>query len=77
MIKATLIKDIYLGLAYRFRGSVHYSHGWKHESVQEGMVLEELRVLHLVLKVNRRRLAFRQLGDSSLKAHTYSDTYFL
>jgi len=33
MTKATLIKDnIYLGLAYRFRGSVHYLKAgtWKH-----------------------------------------------
>ena len=27
MTKATLMKDIYLGLAYRVRGSVHYHHG--------------------------------------------------
>jgi hypothetical protein len=27
MIKASLIKNIYLGLAYRFRGSVHYHQG--------------------------------------------------
>jgi hypothetical protein len=40
-----------MGLAYSFRGSVHYYHGWKHGSVQAGMVLEkELRVLYLDLK---------------------------
>jgi hypothetical protein len=49
-----------LGLAYRFRGSVYYHQGRKHGSVQSGMVLEELRVLHLVLKANRR-LASRKL----------------
>ena len=60
MTKATLIKDnFYLGLAYRFCISVHYHHGRKHGSVQAGMVLEELRVLHLVLKANRRRLTAR------------------
>jgi hypothetical protein len=37
------------------------------------MVQEELRVLHLVLKTNRRRLAPRQL-DEGLKAHAHSDT---
>ena len=49
MIKATLIKEnISLGLAYSFRGSVHYHHGRKHGSMQADMVLEkELRVLHL------------------------------
>jgi hypothetical protein len=45
-----------LGLAYRFRGSVHYHHGGKHGSIQAGLVLEkELRDLHLDLKAARRR----------------------
>ena len=56
MTKATLIKDISLGLAYRFRGSVHYHHGGKHGSVQAGMVLEELRVLHLDPKAEEEDL---------------------
>ena len=49
MTLAILIKEnIYLGLAYRFRGLVHYHHGGKHGSLQADMVLEkELRVLHL------------------------------
>ena len=56
MTKATLIKEnISLGLAYSFRGSVHYHHGGKHGRGQIGMVQEELRVLHLHLKVARRR----------------------
>ena len=48
MTKAILIKkNIYLGLAYSFRGLVYYHHGGKHGSVQVNMVLErELRVLH-------------------------------
>jgi hypothetical protein len=56
--KATLIKEnIYnVGLAYSFRGSVHYHHGRKHGSLQADMVLEELRALHLVLKAARRRV---------------------
>jgi hypothetical protein len=49
-----------LGLDYRFRDSVHYHQG----SIQAGMALEELRVLHLVPKANRK-LAFRQLGQGS------------
>jgi hypothetical protein len=40
-----------LGLAYRFRSSVHYHLGRKHGSWQEDMILEkELRVLHLYPK---------------------------
>jgi hypothetical protein len=35
MTKATFMKgNTYLGLAYRFRGSVHYHHGRKHGSMQ-------------------------------------------
>jgi hypothetical protein len=45
--------NISLGQAYRFRGSVHCHHDGKHGSVQAGMVQEELRVLHLVLKATR------------------------
>jgi hypothetical protein len=48
MTKATLIKEnISLGLAYSFRGSVHYHHGGKHDSMQADTVLEKLRALHL------------------------------
>jgi hypothetical protein len=50
--KVNLIKEsIYLGLAYSFRGLVHYHHCVKHISTQADMVLEkELRVLHLALQ---------------------------
>jgi hypothetical protein len=34
-------------MAYSFRVLVHYHHGRKHGSIQAGMVLEELSVLHL------------------------------
>ena len=78
MAKATLIKDnIKLGLAYKVRGSVHYHLGRKHGSIHAGMALEELRVLHLVPMVNRRRLASRKLGGSfpspPLQWHTSSN----
>ena len=54
MTKASLMRDnISLGLAYRFRGSVHYHHGGKHGSMQAGMVLEKLSVLHLDLTTNQ------------------------
>jgi hypothetical protein len=53
-----------LGLAYRFRGSVHYHHSKKNVSVQADTVLEkELRVLYLVLKATRRKLTSRQQGE--------------
>ena len=71
MTKATLTKDnIWLGLAYRFRGSVHYHQGRKHGSMQA----EELRVLLLHPKANRRRVASRQLGVSK---PTHTVTQFL
>jgi hypothetical protein len=52
MTMDTLIKDnISVGLAYRFRSSVHYHQGGKHGGTQAGMVLKkELRVLHLYLQ---------------------------
>jgi hypothetical protein len=76
MTKATLIKEnIELGLAYSFRGLVYYCHGEKHGSIQAD-VLEELRVLHLDLKVSRR-LSSTLDGASALgalKAHLHSDS---
>ena len=49
-------KDISLGLAYRFRDSVHYHQCREHSSIQVGMVLVEQRVLRLDQKAARRRL---------------------
>jgi hypothetical protein len=61
-------------MAYRFKGLVRYNHGQKHGSIQAGMMLEELRVLQLVLKANWRRLLFfRQLR----KGPTPTVTHFL
>jgi hypothetical protein len=58
MTKASLIKENrYLGLAYRFRGSVHYYQGGN----MAGMVQVELRVLHFHLKVDSGRLTSRKL----------------
>jgi hypothetical protein len=54
-----------LALAYRLRHLVQYHQDRKHGSIQAGLVLEELRVLHLVLKANRWTLASRQLGGGS------------
>jgi hypothetical protein len=52
----------FTGLAYSFRGSVHYHHGGKHGSIQTGMVQEELRVLHLHLKAPERDRMCSMLG---------------
>ena len=73
MTKATFIKEIYLGLAYTFRGSVHYHYGRKHGSMQADMIQEELRVLYLDPTTARKGLLPRQL-EESLKAHAYSNT---
>ena len=57
-----------MGLAYSFRGSEHYHHGWKHGSIQVDMVLEEeLRVLYLDPKDSQEEGAVfcRQLGGGS------------
>jgi hypothetical protein len=63
MTKATGIRTTFnWGLAYRFRGSIHYHQGGEHGSIQAGMGLEELRVLHLVPKADSRILMSRQLG---------------
>ena len=48
MTKGLVIhENIKLGLAYGFRGLVHYHHGGKHGNVHANFRLEELRVLHL------------------------------
>ena len=46
-----------MGLAYSFRGLVHYHHGGEHGSMQADMVLDQLGVLHLDPKAARRRLS--------------------
>jgi hypothetical protein len=64
-----------LGLAYRFKGPVHYNHGGKNGSIHADMVLKkELRVLHLDLKIPRRRLSSSGSQEEALKARSHSDT---
>jgi hypothetical protein len=46
-----------LGLAYSFKGSVHYHHGGNHGSILPDKELEELRILHLDLKAAKRILS--------------------
>ena len=75
MTKATLIKNISLGLAYRFRGSVHYHQGRKNGSIQADMKLEEPKVLHRVPKADRGRLSSGSL-EEGFKAHP-TLTHFL
>jgi hypothetical protein len=65
-----------LGLAYSFRGSIHYHPGRKHGSIQANTGLEkELRVLCLDPK-EARRLSLGRSGaeEETFKAHPYSDT---
>jgi hypothetical protein len=54
---ALIKENISLVLGYSFRGLVHDHHGKKHGSILADMVVEEeLRVLHLDLRVVRQRL---------------------
>jgi hypothetical protein len=56
MTKETfIIENIYLGLTSCFRGSVHYHHDGKHDSLQADMLLEEVRVLHIDPKATGRK----------------------
>jgi hypothetical protein len=61
--QTTFYKGLYLtGASLQVH---HYDHGGKHDSIQADIDLEELRVLHLVLKAIKRGLASRQLGGGS------------
>ena len=57
-------ENIYLiGLAYSFRGSVHYHLGGRHGSMQVDMVLKkELSILHLNLQA--AKVAVSHIGHS-------------
>jgi hypothetical protein len=55
-----------LGLAYSFRGSVHYHPVRKDGSNQADVGLEKPKVLHLDLKAAKRRLSLRRLEGGSL-----------
>jgi hypothetical protein len=45
------------GASLQFQRFSHYHHGWKHDSLQADIVLEEPRALHFDLKVARRTLS--------------------
>ena len=79
-----------MGLAYRFRESVHYHHGRKHGSIQAGMVLErEPRGLYLHPKAPggdclqqaiKRRLSllhWEELEHKETSKPTYTVAHFL
>ena len=57
-----------MGLAYRFRGSVHYHQG---RSIQAGIVQEQMRVLHLVPKANWFLKATPTVTHLLQQGHTY------
>jgi hypothetical protein len=52
--QANSYKEQQLGLAFRFRASVHYHQDRKHDSRQAGISLEELRVQRLDVTLARR-----------------------
>jgi hypothetical protein len=57
-------------LAYHFRGSIHYYHGKMHSSVRVDIVLEKkLKVLHLDLRIAKRRLSPTGSQEESLIPH--------
>jgi hypothetical protein len=70
-----------LGLAYRFRGSVHYHPGRSiavsiKAAIKAGMVQEELRVLHLLsecCKTDFQGAGMRVLKPTPTVTHTYSN----
>lgn len=76
MAKAALTKvNIYLGLAYTFRGSVR-CHGREDGGVQSDVRPEDPRVLHLALQAARKAGSHTGWGleAQDLKApHPYSD----
>jgi hypothetical protein len=67
-----------LGLAYQLKGSVHYHQGRKHGSIQTGMALEELKVLHLVLKSKQEKtsshMTRRRVSNPTPKSDTLLPT---
>jgi hypothetical protein len=66
-----------LGLAYSFKGLVHYPYDRECGTMQEDMVLKEVGVLHLDPKAGKRRLKFhnrQSLSIDELKSYSYSDT---
>ena len=62
MTKATLIRTNLIEAGLQIQRFSPLSSRQEHDSIQAGMVQEELRVLHLLLKAASRRLTSRQLG---------------
>ena len=77
MTKATLIRTAFNWTCLEVKKYSPLSPRWEHGSIQAATVQEELRVLHLHLKVTGKILASRQLGwrSQSLnpKRHAYSN----
>jgi hypothetical protein len=62
MTKVTLIRITFNWAGLQVQRFSLLSSRWEHDSIQTGMVQEELRILHLLLKAARRRLASKELG---------------
>jgi hypothetical protein len=65
MTKATLIRTTFNWGGLQIQRFSPLPSRKEHGNIQAGMVQEELRVLHLHLKADRRRLASRQQGLGS------------
>lgn len=62
MSKATLIRQRFIGAGLKVQRLSLSSLRQENSIIQSGVVKEELRVLHLHLKVDMRKLASSQLG---------------
>jgi hypothetical protein len=68
MAKATLTRTTF-SWGLQVQRFSPLSSRWEHVSIQAGMVLEELRVLHLHLKAASRILGFQAARMRVLKPH--------
>jgi hypothetical protein len=67
----------FTGAGLQFRGLVHYHQLRKLVSLQAGVVQEELSVLHLVLKANRRRMSLSHVARKRVSKPISKVTHFL
>ena len=71
-----------MGLAYSFKASVHYHHGWKHDSAQADMVLgkdlkEDRGICLLGGSQEGTLLCWAELEHMETSKPVYTETHFL
>jgi hypothetical protein len=66
-----------LGLAYRFRGSVHYHYGRKHGSVQAGIAVEEPESSTSCTEGRQEKTTLFQTARRRISRPTPTVTHFL